>query len=75
MRARQKQIETQRASIRATAETDYEYQAIAKAIYWYNQGVHVNNMSIDDISSGLMKRVINTHNLGNGFVDYATIQF
>lgn len=75
LRARQKQIETQRASIRATAETDYEYQAIAKAIYWYNQGVHVNNMSIDDISSGLMKRVINPHNLGNGIVDYATIQF
>jgi len=75
LRARQKQIETQRASIGATAETDYEYQAIAKAIYWYNQGVHVNNMSIDDISSGLMKRVINPHNLGNGIVDYATIQF
>lgn len=78
LRKRQREIERKISSTNQFEEAhtyDYEYQAIAKAILWYNRGMHVNNMSINDISAGLMKRVINPHNLGHGITDYATISF
>ena len=72
LRQRQKKIESQKP--KEVYLRDEEYVMISKAILFYNRGWHVNNMCVDDISKAT-RNVINVHNVGNGMVQYASLEF
>lgn len=72
LRARQHQLEKDRKP--EDYQNDYEYIMISKAILFYNQKWHVNNMSIGDISH-TFRNFVNVHNVGNDIIQYASLQF